>query len=212
MPEKPPVNTIRAFIAVSLPAQITRRLDSVLQDLKARLPGNPVRWVPARNIHLTLKFLGDTPAARLEAIQAALSSAASQHSPFEVSVGELGAFPSVHRPRVVWMGVEAPPGLAALQRSIDQGMKQLGFPTEDRPFSPHLTLGRVSRNAGPNDARLLGEILERSKIETLGSLTIQAIHLYRSELAPGGSIYTGLYSAALKQTADHEPHNHVNNH
>ena len=154
------MSVIRAFIAIELTAEIQKRLDEISAAFKQQLNGVPVRWVSAGNIHLTLKFLGDVSVANLKLLTDILKTETAAHRPFEVSVGGAGAFPNNRRPRVIWVGVEAPPDLAVVQSSVETAMARLGYPREDRPFSPHLTLGRVSRNATSDDTRAITKVLE----------------------------------------------------
>lgn len=188
---------IRAFIAIDLSAEIQRRLDEVAGQLKQRLSGGPIRWVPVDNIHLTLKFLGDVSLANLEMLKKILHSEVGRHHSFEMSVGELGAFPTLRRPRVIWIGVEAPPELMAIQTGIEDETARLGYAREERPFSPHLTMGRVSRNATSQDAHRISEVLGSYKAGFLGATRVQMVHLYRSDLQPGGAVYSRLFSASL---------------
>jgi 2'-5' RNA ligase len=191
------MNVIRAFIAISLSEEVHKGLDQVLRDLRGRQTGGAVRWVPGENIHLTIKFLGDVSLASLEMLTTMLQSEAARHPQFEFSVGGLGAFPTPRRPRVVWVGIEAPAELASLQRGVETEMARLGYAPEDRPFSPHLTLGRVTRNAGSDDLHRLSQILETYKVGFLGVTRVQAIYLFRSDLQPSGAVYTCLHSAPL---------------
>jgi 2'-5' RNA ligase len=186
---------IRAFIAISLSPEIRRSLDEVSNKLKERLPDVPVRWVPADNIHLTIKFLGDVSVSNIEMLQKILGTEACQHTPFEFSVGNLGAYPSISRPRVIWVGVEAPDELHALQRGIEAETARLGYAREKRAYSPHLTLGRVSRNADASDTRCIRKVLKNCTIGFLGAARVQEVHLYRSELQPGGAVYSQIFSA-----------------
>lgn len=188
---------IRAFIALDLSAQVLNGLDQACRMLKQQLPDSPVRWVVTKNIHLTLKFLGDVSEINLTALFEMLNREGERHAPFEVRVGGLGAFPNLHRPRVVWIGVAAPPELAIVQRCIDQESGRLGYQSEERGFSPHLTLGRVARSSSPDAVNSLGEALTRLKIGELGTCRIDGIHFYRSDLNPHGSVYTKLWSARL---------------
>jgi 2'-5' RNA ligase len=192
------MSVIRAFIAIDLPPEIQQRLDQVIAQLTQRLEGIPVRWVPAGNIHLTLKFLGDVSVANVEMLKKVLQTEVENHRCFEISMGGLGAFPNIRQPRVIWAGVEAPPDLASLQRNIDNAMAKLGYNREERPFSAHLTLGRVSRNATARDAHRIGEVIEATKIGFLGVAQINSVHLYKSDLQPSGSVYTRLFSTPLK--------------
>jgi 2'-5' RNA ligase len=191
------MNVIRAFIAINLSEEVHHGLEQVLQDLKSRLPDGAVRWVPAKNIHLTIKFLGDVSVASLEMLKTMLRAEAARHQQFEFSVGGIGAFPSPRRPRVIWVGVEAPSELSGLQRGVETEMARLGYAPEERPFSPHLTIGRVTRNADPNELHQLSGVLEAYKVGFLGVTRVQAIHLFQSDLQPSGAIYTRLYSALL---------------
>jgi 2'-5' RNA ligase len=192
-----PMSVIRAFIAIDLSPDIVQKLDQVLSDLRKWLPGASVRWVPAKNIHLTIKFLGDVSVSNQELLTHALQGEVCRHSSFEMGVGELGVFPSLRRPRVIWIGIEAPSELAILHRGIETEMARLGYAPEDRPFSPHLTLGRVSRNANSDEMRRIGEVLSARKVGFLGAMRVQSVHLYRSDLQSSGSIYTCLHSSNL---------------
>ena len=192
---------IRAFIALDLSSEISQRLDQISSDLKKRMPPNGVRWVPAKNIHLTLKFLGDVSTANLESLQKMIQVESEKVPPFDISVGSVGAFPNVRRPRVVWVGVTALQALPALQHNIETSANRLGYPPEDRPFSPHLTLGRVNRNISPADLQYVGQALSGYNIGFIGAVHLTEVHLYRSDLSPQGAHYTRLYSAPLKQQA-----------
>jgi 2'-5' RNA ligase len=191
------MTVIRAFIAIDLSTEIYRRLDQVSGELRDQLSGTSIRWVPVKNIHLTLKFLGDVSLTNLEVLKKLLRSEAASHPQFEFSVGKLGAYPTIHRPRVVWVGVEAPPELSALQHRIEIETARVGYAREERAFSPHLTLGRVGRNATSQDLHKIGEVLSSSPVGFLGTVRVAAVHLYRSDLQPGGAIYSALYSAPL---------------
>lgn len=191
------MSVIRSFIAISLSPEIYQRLDEAGEKLRTRLPQIPVRWVAARNIHLTIKFLGNVSVANLEMLKKVLGAEVSRHPSFEISVGEVGAFPSNRRARVLWVGVEAPPELHALQRGIETEMARLGYAHEERAFSPHLTLGRVARNADANDLHQIGQVLESCKVGFLGATRVQEVRLYRSDLQPGGAVYTQMFAAPL---------------
>lgn len=192
----PAMSVIRAFIAIDLPLPIQQELDNVLAQLKS--PNTrAVRWVPARNIHLTIKFLGDVSPANLEILTRILKNEVSRFRPFEIHVGGLGAFPSMRRPRVVWIGVEAPPTLQALQRAVEAETVHLGYAAEERPFSPHLTLGRVAHNATPEEVRKVADVLVNCKVGELGSTVLDHVRLFRSDLQPGGAVYTPLFTTTM---------------
>jgi RNA 2',3'-cyclic 3'-phosphodiesterase len=193
------MSVIRAFIAIDLPPDVSRQLDQVSKQLKEHLQNVPIRWASAENIHLTIKFLGEVSLANLTMLKEVLEAEVNGHRPFEVSVGGLGAFPNLRMPRVVWIGIEAPSDLASLQRGVEGAMSRIGYAREDRPFSPHLTLGRVSRNASSRESHIIGEVLEATKIGYLGLIPVSKVCLYRSDLKPSGATYTRIFQASLNK-------------
>ncbi|MBE9473821.1 MAG: RNA 2',3'-cyclic phosphodiesterase [Chloroflexi bacterium] len=193
------MSVIRAFIAVNLSPEILERIDQVSLDLRARMKDIPVRWVPVENIHLTLKFLGNVSTANLEILKDILGKVVSSHSECDISVGGIGAFPKPHNPRVIWVGMEVPQELVTLQHNIEIETARLGYSREHRPFSAHLTFGRVSRNASAQDVHAIAEVLENYKVGFLGATRLKTVYLYRSDLKPDGAVYTPIYSATLEE-------------
>ena len=191
---------LRSFIAMEIPAEIQNAIAHSTAPLKNTLPKPLIRWVAPQNVHLTLKFLGDVSPANLERLAEAIKTEAASHGMFSISVGGLGAFPTQRRARVIWIGLDAPPALAALQRGVDAAAAQLGYPKEERPFSPHLTIGRVAQTASASDLQLIRSALESTKVGILGTVRVQAIHIFKSDLQPGGSVYTLLYTLSMKST------------
>jgi RNA 2',3'-cyclic 3'-phosphodiesterase len=193
------MSVIRAFIAVDLSPEILSRIRDVSENIRNRMNDLPVRWVPVENIHLTLKFLGDVSVSNLEILQKVFREVVASHAACEISVGGLGAYPKINQPRVIWVGLEAPQELLSLQTDIEIESEKLGYPREERCFSPHLTIGRVPRNGLAQDIARLVRVLEESKVGFLGATRINNVNLYRSDLRPGGAVYTSLYSASLLQ-------------
>jgi len=135
---------IRTFIAIEIPEEIRARLAALQEEWKKERA--QVTWVKPDNIHLTLKFLGDVPEEKMESVQQGVRRATEGLTPFTVAVKTVGTFPSWKRPRVLWVGIEETTGkVSALASRIEDEMTKLGFEKEDRPFSAHLTLGRVKR-------------------------------------------------------------------
>jgi len=193
------MNTLRTFIAIELPAEILRLMEQAQAQLKAAAPPRSVRWVRVEGIHLTLKFLGQVPTSQLDAIGRAMSAAARGVAPFTVTIGGVGCFPSPKRPRVVWIGVSEPTGgLNSLQRVVESAISPLGYPPEGRGFQPHLTLGRVARDASPDDIKRLGQVITATQVGTLGQVAVSEITLIKSDLKPTGAEYTVLQHARLK--------------
>ena len=190
------MNTVRAFVAIELPPHILTHLENLQSRMKQDVPAGLVRWVKSEGIHLTLQFLGDVPTTQIEAIAAAIQAVCVSYTPFVFHVGGLGCFPNLRRPNVIWVGVDEPGGiLPRLQRDIEQSLKPLGFKPEDRKFSPHLTLGRI-KGGRPAELQALGEYITHSKVQ-IGEAQAAAVHLIRSELLPGGAVYTSLAEAPL---------------
>lgn len=196
--DKRVLETVRAFIALELPDE-ARRLLSVIQDgLRRGGAGAPVRWVEPGSIHLTLKFLGDVPAERVEAVTAALARATLGTSPFTLATGDLGVFPPRGVPRVVWVGLTGRVDrLSQLQASVEREVAPLGFPAEARVFSPHLTLGRVREGTPADAARGLGQATAQTSPPGSVAIPVVEVVLMRSRPQPGGSVYTPLARSAL---------------
>lgn len=185
------MDTIRAFIAIHLPAVVQEVLGAVSQELAPRVPERAVTWVKPDRMHLTLRFLGDTPISQLGELAEMLDAVAAQHRPFHLQLGHLGAFPNERRPRVIWVGLTGDLQRAtALQQVLDQRLVPLGWQPEGKPFSPHLTLGRVKR---ANDQIRL----PWGRGVAPASFTVEAIYLMESQLRPEGPLYTVRHVSTL---------------
>ena len=188
---------LRCFLAVELPSALQDAIHAGTMAIRESLRPNLVRWVARRNVHLTLKFLGDTAPSGIELIRAALEAAVPRYKTFEVVVQDFGAFPNGRRPRVLWLGLSAPEALTSLQRELDMATARLGYGSEEREFSPHLTIGRVRQPTGAADLQRIREVLGQSSVGELGTFRVDAVHLFQSELLPTGSVYTKLFTAEL---------------
>jgi 2'-5' RNA ligase len=189
---------MRAFIAVTLPPEVRRLLDELQKKLQNAVPGAPVKWVETENLHLTLAFLGDIDEARAPEILAAMQRARAGTRPFSVTVTGLGVFPNPRRPRIVWAGLGG--GIAALgnlQRTLAAELEQLGFSKDDKPFRPHLTLGRVRDSASAVEAGALGGAVTGLAPGREQAFRVAELHLIRSRLTPAGPIYTEIGAARL---------------
>ena len=154
-----------------------------------------VAWVAPGNLHLTLKFLGTVPETRIDAIVDALTQSGLDLRPFEARIRGLGAFPSGTRPRVIWAGVtDGANEMVELARRVDAALAELGFAREERPFSPHVTLGRVRR---PGRDPALTEALGLATVREFGRMRVPGAALMRSELGPRGARYTELAKMTL---------------
>ena len=179
---------MRLFIALEIPAAVRENLATLLKSLQVISP--ETRWVRPENLHLTLKFVGEVCETKLAAIRSALATVRSD-GPLTLRFRGLGFFPDEKRPRVFWAGIEASPNLKTLAGEIEKAMEKLGFPREQRAFSPHLTLARFEPPRLPE--RLRGAVQESAQRE-FGSLRASQFHLIESKLRSSGAEYTTLES------------------
>jgi RNA 2',3'-cyclic 3'-phosphodiesterase len=191
------MTVVRTFIAIDLSDAMRERIADVEDQLKVKCSAIPIRWVPVENIHLTLVFLGDISVLNLALLEDALQIELNGYSSFEINVGQIGAFPSNQRPRVIWVGVEAPKELFEIQAKIENRLHHLGYPREDRHFSPHLTIGRMARGGSPRDLKTTSHVLHSLRIGFIGNELVQEICLFKSDLKPTGALYSRLATVKL---------------
>jgi len=186
-------DTIRAFVALCLPADIIDHVSGLQSTLKAR--GLRLRWVKPQNLHLTLKFLGETPVAAVGDVGLALQRASRDTAPLALSVQGMGAFPGIRRARVLWVGlggqVEA---LQSLYSRIEDELANLGLAREKRGFKAHLTLARMKGPVAPGD--LLAAMEETGNYEPRPFLA-RRLTLYKSDLRPQGAVYSPMVEIDL---------------
>jgi RNA 2',3'-cyclic 3'-phosphodiesterase len=187
------MESLRLFTCVDLPTEIKKVITSLQVRLRPLAKGY-VSWARPEGLHLTLKFLGQVAASRVAEITGLMVSAAHEAQPFELFISGTGAFPNFSRPRIYWAGIQEPTGtLQRLQSHIEQTFRAAGFAAEERPFSPHLTLGRVKQPQGVAD---LSRALEETGLAAM-SFTATEILLMASDLLPTGPVYTSLKKVAL---------------
>lgn len=184
--------TIRTFIALPLPPDWTEALGYAISELQNDMPSG-VRWVNPSGIHLTLKFLGPTDPALADRIIAALDRQFDSPVVPQLTLAGLGTFPTARNPRVIWAGVSGDPmTLDALHERAEDAAVGLGWPAENRPFRPHLTLGRVRDRVSPRQRQAIADVIARSILPAASLWRPDTVRLYRSELTPRGAIYTSL--------------------
>jgi 2'-5' RNA ligase len=184
---------LRLFIAVNVPPDVCSRLYADTADLRASAPG--VTWVRQEHLHITMKFLGERPDDEVPAIETALLDSTAGFSAFLLRLQGIGAFPSLARPRVVWLGAVGTTPLPALAGQIDAACARLGVPREERRFNTHLTLGRVKRELSA-DARTTFVAAAR-RVESTYDVPVHSVDLVLSELSRTGPRYTVLARASL---------------
>ncbi len=178
----------RLFVAIDLPDEVKRRLESISQTL--RRSGWKARWTKAETMHLTLRFFGNQPLETVPALSNGLRTATQGQAAFELRATGMGAFPNPRRPRVIWLGVEDRSGaLNRIVRSIEEQSRTLGIQPEERPFSPHLTIARIR----PEDRDTMTDVQRHfDELDQLAPIRFAVDHatLYRSELRRSGAIYS----------------------
>jgi len=199
--ERPAPETVdtdwRLFLAVPIPAEVRARIGALIERLEPE--GWPMRWIDPENAHITLHFLGDTPPELAAILRMALPSVVAQHSAFDLRTAGLGVFPKLKRPRVLWLGMYGPAHrLESLYNDLGDTLADLQFDIEEKPFSPHITLGRV-RSSPNTPIRTLPEQL-RQAIDVMATegladprralpLPVEEVLLVRSHLESTGAWY-----------------------
>jgi len=195
---------MRLFIAIDIDDSIRERITRFMEGVCGFAPD--ARWVRPESLHVTLKFIGERPANTVEEIRSSLCEIKAE--PLELTFRGYGFFPGAKAARVFWIGIESPPQLANLAKTIDATMVTLGIPKEDHAFSPHLTLARGGSGSGspkhqtnhhPNQRfGRLQERLATMAIPEFGTMTAREFSLYKSQLSPEGSRYTKIAQFELR--------------
>lgn len=164
------------------------------------MPDQTVRWVQPDSLHITLKFLGDVPTTAIPEIETRLAHIAQKFTPFPITIEGTGCFPNLKAPKVVWLGIpDSQDHLHALRDSVESYIAPLGYPTEERPFNPHLTLGRIKRGVTNSKLEKVGLGVKNSNITAITAWTCYSISLMESDLKPSGAEYTCLHNFGLTQ-------------
>lgn len=183
---------MRLFIALPLPERVEKHLGDLIDDLRGH--GGNVRWVPAGNIHLTVRFLGETDPALVDRLADEMNKVAARYQRLEAVADRIGAFPNLRRPRVLWVGLTEPTGgLKLLARDMEKAVHKLGFKAEKKGFKAHLTMGRVRDQ---RDIKPLVDYIDRFAFDPL-PCELDRLVLFKSTLTPQGSIYERLHESPL---------------
>ena len=193
--------TTRAFIAIELPPDVKDLIAANIERLKGLVP-REVKWVDPRIAHLTLAFLGNVSDNHLPALSRIVDCVSGACPPFSIKTGPLGAFPNDRRPRVIWLGLEGNiRRLSAMHRCLQDGLESGSFPTEKRPFKPHVTLGRA-RGKG---VIAIGDVALNLPGSSGLEFPVRELALMSSVLTPRGPIHTPLHRARLSSEGPQAP-------
>ena len=190
------MSSVRAFLAIPLPQQLKDVVKTVQRNLRAQIPD--ARWVRPENLHLTLHFFGDVKQETLEKIKVSVLSVKGCKRPFPVEVKGLGAFPNRHRPRILWLDLEPKDQLRQLHENCREQLQQAGLVTESRPYSPHLTIGRLrQRKSCLTD---LNELSASLGGKLVGRFSVDRLILFESRLHTGGAEHIPLLTVNLDES------------
>jgi 2'-5' RNA ligase len=184
---------LRLFIALELGAAARARATRLIDALRASAGGGSVRWARAESLHVTLRFLGATDPERVSDLAREVGAATRGVAPFALSLGSVELFPSPRRPRVVALGLAPEAPLGALAAAVERGVVAAGFPSEPRPFRPHLTLGRTREH---RRVALAADVTASVTAPGDAWDVVETV-LFRSDLAPSGARYTPLARVPL---------------
>ena len=185
---------MRLFIALNLPKAERERIYRATEPLRAK--GFPVDWLESESYHLTLKFLGNVRTELVSVVEGVVDRVAGATGAFPLAIGGFGAFPTIRRPRVVWVGVDPTPALRCLKQDLEWGLANHGFEREIRAFHPHVTVGRAGESEGAGAFRGLDEL--SAKLEYRGKVPAETVDLMRSQLSRQGPYYSLLRDSPLK--------------
>jgi len=189
---------VRTFVAARLDPEVLRALEELQERLRRLDEGCACRWVGTESIHLTFHFIGDVPAERLPEVFAAVAQGCAGYPPLEIVIAGVGCFPNARQPRIVWAGVREESGhLARLHDAIGRALERIGYPPERRPFTPHLTIGRIRRDALTAHAAALGRAVAAQPQEPFAAMRVAQVHVIKSDLRPSGAVYTTLATSTL---------------
>lgn len=191
------MKTIRAFIAIEFSEEVRQVISSVLLRYQGLIPSGWVKWVPTKNLHLTLKFLGDTPITLIPSIQEQMDKLGATMPTFQFTAAATGMFPSARKPRVIWIGLDNKQTLTGISKNLDDVLALLAIAREEKPFSPHLTIGRVYNGLSDEQLLKLGEIILRNQPGEIGKVLVRHISLVKSDLLPSGPVYSTLNRSNL---------------
>lgn len=188
---------LRLFVAIELPDAVKNELGKLINALNAANTGN-VRCVRPEGVHLTLKFLGNIDSRRVDTLSEALTRAVGRHTAFSLQLGQAGAFPNLHRPRVLWVGIDGDmTALATLQADVEGELAGVGFAKEEREYNPHLTLARIRNGSQPSSVERVTGILTSNPVNRHLKIPVTRMSLMRTELHPNGAIHRRMVSIPL---------------
>lgn len=186
------MNLTRCFIAIEYPQIILNQIIKFRDEMRKTVPDGSVRWVSNSNLHLTIKFLGEVNSPVLDEVRVKMRNVCIGIQPFLLQIQGVGVFPNFRNPKIIWIGAEESDPLSSLARQCDDTCALSGILKEDRPFKPHLTIGRVTHNASGTHLRMLNDLIRPGLDMEFGKFEVGHLILFKSDLRPGGPVYTAI--------------------
>jgi 2'-5' RNA ligase len=187
---------LRTFLAIELPDSTKNKIFDFIQPHRD-LTKSLIRWVNWENLHITLKFLGEFDQTHVHQLNNLLTNCLNVIPVFKIHFDRIGAFPNLQKPKVVWLGFDYPENLHLIYRHIEENILKLGYEGDDRPFSPHLTLGRVRRYLSKSEIKNVGQIMSSVEFNFQSEFMVEKITFFQSDLTREGPIYTKLFETNL---------------
>ncbi|MGI5858414.1 MAG: RNA 2',3'-cyclic phosphodiesterase [Tepidanaerobacteraceae bacterium] len=181
---------MRCFISIELAPSIKNSINDFVQENHLKEYFSGVRWVKPHNLHITLAFLGEISVDEVSSVKKMLDNISLKQMSFPIELSGVGSFPGFKNPKVLWIGIKEQPKLVTLKKHIDKGLDAFNISYDKKPFSPHLTIGRIK-----TPIKLKPQIAET--LDFVASFSVTEIHLMKSDLLPEGPVYTELYNVKL---------------
>lgn len=187
---------LRTFLSIDLPESTKNEIISHIQRFKD-LTQSKIRWVNRENLHITLKFLGKFDGSHIQPLDILLSDRLKTIPKFNIHIDRMGAFPNFHTPKITWLGFDYPENLSQIYKHIEDCVVKLGYEADDKPFLPHLTLGRVRRDLSNSEIKDIGQTMANVDLNIQAEFIAERVTLFKSDLTREGPIYSKLFEVKL---------------
>jgi 2'-5' RNA ligase len=189
-------SSIRSFFAIPISFDCRQEIYKLILNLKSDFPSE-IRWVGIDNLHLTLKFLGEFSSEDIPRIEGILKPVLFSLDQFDLTFHNLGVFPNERKPRIIWTGITYPDELTKIFQEIEIAALEMGYPKDDKGFSPHITIGRVKN--GASDLLRMGDILKKKRVGEICRSHVDRVNFYQSSLRSTGPVYSILFHLPLNK-------------
>ncbi|MBM3137602.1 MAG: RNA 2',3'-cyclic phosphodiesterase [Chloroflexi bacterium] len=187
---------LRTFLAIELPDSTKGNINDHIQTLRS-FTKSSIKWVAQDNLHITMKFLGEFDPSHINKLHNLLTHTINSIPVFKIHIDRMGAFPNLRAPKVIWLGFNMSDNLRKIYRCIEESVVNLGYDADDRPFSPHLTIGRIRRDLPGDEIRNIGEAMSIGNFNLQSTFLVERVVFFQSELKKEGPIYSKLFEIFL---------------